>query len=214
MLVANELEDPSRLDLGEANVPAAHRGDDPHEGPAVGVEHRQRPQVGVVDGDVEVDQGVHDVHPCISVRDHHALWLRCRSAGVVQSKQVTLIDLGTLEGRLGLGDLRVVLAPSLAAAGAAQRDELLDSAELAADAVHRVEIVGVDAQHLGARVSGDVDEIIGGKAVVDGHQDRADLRNGIEGLELLVRVGRDVGDAISLGAPPTSGRTARRTARR
>jgi hypothetical protein len=43
----------------------------------------------------------------------------------------------------------------------------------------------------------EVREVRGGQAVVDGHDHGADLRHGIERLELGVRVGRDVGDAVS-----------------
>src|SRR5690349_10816980 len=70
----------------------------------------------------------------------------------------------------------------------------------------------MDAQHLRARMSRDVDEVLGREAVVDRDHDGADLRHRIEGLELLVRVGRDVGDAVSVpdahrlqrGRPPVA----------
>ena len=84
---------------------------------------------------------------------------------------------------------------------------MLDAAELVADAVDGVEVIGVDAQDLGARVRGDVDEVVGGQAVVDRHEHRADLRHGVERLELLVRVRRDVGDTVALlHAHPLQGR--------
>ena len=43
----DELEDLRRVDLAQADVRAADRGDDPDERPAVGVEHRQRPEVAI-----------------------------------------------------------------------------------------------------------------------------------------------------------------------
>ena len=70
------------------------------------------------------------------MRDHHALRLRGRAARVVESKQVALLDFNPLVYRLRARGLGVVLAPSAAAAGAAQRDEMLDPGELGADSIH------------------------------------------------------------------------------
>jgi hypothetical protein len=44
----------------------------------------------------------------------------------------------------------------------------------------------------------DVREVVGGQPEVDGDEDRADLRHGIEGLELLVNVRRDVRHPVTL----------------
>ena len=86
--------------------------------------------------------------------------------------------------------------------------------------VHGRQIVGVGADHGGAAVVDQVLELLGGQPEVDRHQHRADLRHGVERLELRVGVGRDVGDAVALDDAEglqrraTSGRSARRTARR
>src|SRR5699024_7469389 len=66
------------------------------------------------------------------------------------------------------------------------------------DPVDDVELVGVHAQHLGAGVVDDVDEVVGGQPEVHRDQDRAELRHGVEGLQLRVCVGGDVGDTVAL----------------
>ena len=200
-LLADQVEDSGRLHLRQADVRSAHRGDDPHESPAVGVEHRQGPQVAVADRYVKVDQGAHDVCPCVSVRDHHALRLGGRAARVVQGEEVALGDVRTIEVRLRLGEDGLVLHPAFPAARRAEADEMLHSAQLVPNAVDGVEVIRVDAHHLCPRVPGDIDEVLGGQAVVDRHQDSADLGHRIEGFELLVGVRRDVCDPVALLHP-------------
>ncbi len=55
----------------------------------------------------------------------------------------------------------------------------------------------MNADDAGAAVVDDVGEVVGGEAVVDGDEDRAELRNRVEGFELGMGVGRDVGDAVA-----------------
>ena len=173
------------------------RGDDPHESPAVGVKHGQRPEVAVADCDVEVDQRAHDVCPGVPVGDHDALRFGGGAARVVDGEQIGLCDLGSCEIRLGGSERSFVLRPPFAAPGAAQADEVLDAAKLIAHPFDRIHIIRVHTQHLRPRVRGDVDEVIRRQPVVDRHQDRTDLRHRIERLELLVSVGSDVGHAVA-----------------
>ncbi len=67
--------------------------------------------------------------------------------------------------------------------------------------VHGVEVVGVGHDDTRAAVVEDVGEVVGGQPVVDGHEHRADLRDGVEGFELGVGVGGDGGDAVPLATP-------------
>ena len=53
--VADEREGARRLDAAQTDVRATHGGDDPDEGPAVRVEHRQGPEVAVRGCHVEMD---------------------------------------------------------------------------------------------------------------------------------------------------------------
>src|ERR1700687_1262420 len=45
---------------------------------------------------------------------------------------------------------------------------------------------------------GDVDKVLGREPEVDGNEDCANLRHGVEGLQLLVRVVRDVCNTVPL----------------
>src|ERR1700694_4682547 len=75
---------------------------------------------------------------------------------------------------------------------------MLHPAQLVADGVDGVQVIRVHAQDLGARVRGDVDEILCRQAIVDRHEDGTDLRHGIERFKLLVHVRSDVGNTITL----------------
>ena len=105
-LRGGQLEHPSRLDLAQAHVGAAHRGHGPNEGPAVGVEHGQGPQVAIGARHVDVDQCADHVHVGVAMRDHHALGPRGRTAGVVDGQQVVFVDFRALELRRRLGSSR------------------------------------------------------------------------------------------------------------
>jgi hypothetical protein len=129
------------------------------------------------------------------VGDHDALGPRGRAAGVVDRQQVVLVYLRSREVRRGGGDLIFVIDPAIARA--LQGDELARFEDAVANAVHRVEVVRVDADDAGAAVVDDVGEVVGGKAVVDGDENRAKLRDRVEGFELGMGVGRDVGDAVT-----------------
>jgi hypothetical protein len=48
-----------------------------------------------------------------------------------------------------------------------------------------------------AAVRDDVREVVSGQPVVDGDEDRSDLRHSVERLELGMRVRRDVSDAVA-----------------
>src|SRR5208283_4286503 len=70
-----------------------------------------------------------------------------------------------------------------------------------ANAVDQVEIIRVRAQHLGAAVVRHVDEVLGREPVIHRYDDRTPLWDRVELLEMLVRVGRDGGDAIAVADP-------------
>ena len=195
-LARDILEDGSRLGFAQADVRAANGGDDPDKGPAVGVEHWQRPEIAVGAGHVQMHERADDIEPGVAMGDHHAFGPRGRAAGVIERKQIALPNFRPREvRRRGRERCFVIQPPGFAAF---QRDEVLDVRHLPPDAIHRLEIIRVRAHHARAAVVDDVGEVVGGQAVVDRHDDRADLRHGIEGFELRVRVRRDVGHAIAL----------------
>src|SRR3569833_4174515 len=65
------------------------------------------------------------------------------------------------------------------------------------DRVHRVYEIGMHAHDLRAAVREEVHEIFRRQPVVERHDDRADLRDGVVLLEMLVRVECDGGDTIA-----------------
>ena len=77
------MEDEGWLDPAQADMSHAACSVDPSEGPAVGVEHRQRPEVPVRRCQVMMGEGAHDVHVGVAMGDHHAFWARRRAAGVI-----------------------------------------------------------------------------------------------------------------------------------
>ena len=198
VLFADQVEDGRRFGLGQADVGAANRRDDPDERPAVGMKHRQRPEVPVVDPKVKVDQRADGVHPRVAMSDHHALWFGGRAACVVQGDEICLRDLGAVELGSRPTQLRLVFEPSLAPIGLSEHDKMLHSAQLVPHAVDCLDVIRVHAKHGGARMRRDVDEVLGRQPEIDRHQHGADLGNGVKGFELLVRVGRDVGNPVAL----------------
>ena len=186
------------------DVLAAHRGDRVRAAPAVGVEHGQRPHLGVVLRNAQVGDEVVGVDVGVAVRDHHALGPSGRAGGVVDREQIGLFEarVGRLGGRLS-ADPVLVVGP----AGIDRRvavgngDEVLDRVDVGADLVDEVEELGVDEDDFGAGVLEHVLEVGRDQAVVHRHDDRANRGGGVEGFEELVRVGRDDADAVALADP-------------
>ncbi len=73
-----------------------------------------------------------------------------------------------------------------------------DVLQIGANRVDRRKVIGAGAHHLRAAVLNQVTEVVRDQPEIDRHEHRADLRHGVERLELRVRVRRDVGDAIAL----------------
>ena len=137
-LIADQLEDACRVELRQADMGRAGGRDHPDEGPAVGMEHRQRPQISIADAKPEVDQGADDVHVGVAMGDHDALRPGRRSARVVDREQITLIDLGPAYISRLRHQHRLVIQPAIALSR--QRDEVFDARDLLAHAINRVEV--------------------------------------------------------------------------
>ena len=184
---------------------AAGRGHGPGVGPAVGVEHRQRPQVVLAHRDRQVQQRADGVHGRVPVRDHHALGPGRGAAGVVDREQVALVGLRPGEVGPGRGHGGLEVQPAVLAA--VERDEVPDVRQLVADAVHRVQVLPGGADHGGTGVVDDVAEIVGAQPVVDRHQHRAELRYRVERGQLGHGVRGDGGDPVTgLHAEPVQHR--------
>ena len=179
----------------------ANRRDGPHEGPAVGVEHGQRPQVAIGRSHVGVHECADAVHPRIAMRDHHALRPRGRAAGVVDRQQVTLLNCRHVRELLARGHRRFIVLPTLPRP--LEREEVADLRQVGSDAVDSLEVVSMGADDGGTAVVDDVAEVVRLEPVVHRHQHRAEHRDGVKAFEVRVGVGRDVGDAVAL---PHAGR--------
>jgi hypothetical protein len=178
----------------------------PGVGPAVSVEHGQSPQVPLAHGHRQVQQRADRVDRGVPVRDHDALRARGRPARVVDREQVPFADLRPLEAGIGRGDGGLVVEPAgrpvlsapVLTSSTLEGHEVAHARHLVADTVHGLQVVAVGADHGGPRVVHDVDEVLRRQPVVDRHQDGPDLRHGVEGFQLRVRVRRDRGHAVRL----------------
>ena len=129
--------------LAQADVGGADGGGDPDEGPAVGVEHRQRPEIPVGARHAVVHEDPDGIYPGVSVGDHHPLGLRGRAAGVIDREEVVLLQVMARHVRRVARQepLVVVEAMTMALKG----DEVLDTGHFVAHGVDGSEVILVHA---------------------------------------------------------------------
>src|SRR5437588_7385658 len=65
------------------------------------------------------------------------------------------------------------------------------------NAIDCAEIIAVCAKHARAAVIDEINEIVRGQAKIQWHQHRAQLRHGVERLQLRMSIGREIGNAIA-----------------
>ena len=75
---------------------------------------------------------------------------------------------------------------------------MFDLRKVAPNCFHRVEVIGVDADNPRSTVIDDVGEVVRRQSVVERNQDSPNLGDGVERLELGMRVGRDVRHPVTL----------------
>ena len=126
--------------------------------------------------------------------DHHPLRPGRRAARVVDREEIALVHGRGRELRRRPRDERLVIEPPLSRA--VERDKMPDARQVGADRVDGVLIIGMRADDGRAAVGDQVAEIVRDQPIVERHQHGANLRDGIERLELRVRIRRDVGDPI------------------
>ena len=138
------------------------------------------------------------------MRDHHALGSRRGTRGVVDREQVGLFQprVGRLRRRL-TRDPVLVVGPSRGDLNVLEGDgdEVLNRGQVGADVIDHVRELGVDEDDLRAGVLQHVLEVGRDQPVVHRHDDRADRGGRVEGLQELVRVGRDDADAVAFADP-------------
>ena len=167
----------------------------PHERPAVGVKHREGPEITLVRRHVHVHERSDGIHVSITVRDHHAFGPGRRAARVIDRQEIVLVDRHASKVRRGGRDERFVIEPTVARV--LECDKTFHGRQLRADAVDGIQQVAVHADDPRAAMIEDVLEIGRRQAVVDRHEDGADLRYGVKRFELRVRVRSDIRDAIA-----------------
>ena len=91
LVLADRVEDRLGFHPPQADVGAGDGGDGPREAPAVAVEHRQRPQVDRMPGQVPAEDVVHRIEVGAAVVDHHALRVAGRARGVVEADRVPFV---------------------------------------------------------------------------------------------------------------------------
>ena len=171
----------------------AHRRDREGAAPAVGVEHRQRPQLDVVVRDAQVRDEVVGVDVAVAVREHHALRTRRRAGRVVDRRDVVLVLLDGRSPTCGLlRDQRLPVGPAVGrVAGILRDDPLPHRRQAGADLFDHADVLMVDEQHRDAGVVDDVLVVGGGQAEVERHKNGADLCDAVVALEEEVRVGAE-----------------------
>src|SRR6476620_2215153 len=83
----------------------------PNERPAIGVEHRQGPQITIRTGHPLMQEGPDRIQVRVAMRDHHTLRTRGSAAGVVDGQQITLKDFRSSKSAFGFSQQRFVIKP-------------------------------------------------------------------------------------------------------
>ena len=167
----------------------------PDKCPAIGVKHRQHPQIPVGGGDVSVHQMPHDVQGSTAMRDHDTFGIGRRPAGVVDRDRTGFTDLGRIKLGFGRGQQRFVIQP--AGLTARERHKISDAGNLIANPVNVIQILGMNTDHARTAVFQNVGKVGGVQSVIDRYHDRTDLRNCIKRFQVRMRIRRNTGDSIT-----------------
>ena len=171
ILRLEELPDARRFYLPQAHVRAGYRRHRPRVGPAVAVEHRQRPQVVGVVVHPDLDDVAQSTQVRTPVRVHYTLRLPRRAGRIVDRDGFLFIFQHTLD-RIRRAPGKVILVRVSVLAGIVHAHDL--------DAFHvgkQMLQLGVGKDHLRPRVLDDVGDLILAQAGVDRHQHVARSRH-------------------------------------
>src|ERR1700721_2703149 len=136
------------------------------------------------------------VHPRVAMSDHDTLRTRRRSTCVIDGNDVGFCDVNAAEAAGRFRDQGFIGKPS--GSMALKRDEMLYTLKAAPNGVNGFDLIGMHAHDGGATVVDHVKKVLGRQPVVQGHDDGADLRYGVERLEHRMRVRRYDGNSIAL----------------
>src|SRR5918998_213862 len=188
-----ELPDPARFHLPQTHVRPRDRGHGPGVGPAVAVEHGERPQVFRLVAHPRLDDVAEGAQVSAAVRVHHPLGPSRRPRGVVHGDHLLLVLKDALQRpRRAFGQVVLVgVAPLPGVVYADAPDALVHALQ------ELLELV-VHKDHLRLRVLDDVLDLTRAQPRVYGDEDQPSRRHGEGPLEHRRGVGAKEGDAVAL----------------
>ncbi len=173
-LALDQLEDPGRFDLPQADMGGADRGHGPGEGPAVAVEHRQGPEIDRARIEAEDQGAAHGVQEGAAVVIDDALGIAGRARGVAERDRVPFVrGRRPVERGIARRQQRLVVHDPEALARCRRIDDV-DDDDIATGMGqrlpdHRCQL-GIRQQHLGL-------------AMLQDEADRGPVEPGVEGVE-------------------------------
>ncbi len=188
VLAADPVERLRDVDPAGTDVPGARPGDRVDVSPAVDVEHRQRPEVHVVVGDLLVDRDEVRVERLGAVGSADPLRVAGGPRGVVDRYHLVLVHLRALVGvGVRVVERGVERLPVALDRVRVVREERLRG-HLVADRLDVRGVLGVGVDGVDAGVREHVREVVGREPVVQRRVNRADLHRAVGGLQVVVRV--------------------------
>ena len=207
-VLGDQPEDQRRIHATQADVHARHRRDRPREAPAVGVEHRQRPEEDGARRDVPRQNLADGHHPRAAVVIDDTLRVARGSRRVIERDRLPLVaDRRSLEVGRALSEERLVLdlAQPLAGPLVERIVEINDEwppVELSQGLADRRRELAVGDQDLGLAVAQDVGDGAGVQPGVDGVEHGAERRDPMVRLEYGRHVGQDHRHRVALADAP------------
>jgi len=194
--------DRRRIEPAQADVGPVGGGHRPGEGPAVAVEHGQRPEVDRIPREPHGDHVADGVQIGAAGMVDAALGVAGGARGVEQGNRLQFVfGLAARELGLALGEQRLVVAASQPLAALGQRVVDVDHQDVAAEPLEGGADGGrelpVAQQALGAAVVQNEGDGRGVEPDVQRVQYRAQHGHAVVGLEHLGRVGAHDGDAVA-----------------
>src|SRR5439155_3615875 len=91
-LLLDLLEHGCRLHFSQTDMGRTCSRHGPNESPAIGMEHRKRPEVSISRSHVMVNEGPYNIDICVPMSDHHALRPCSGATGVVEGQEIILLN--------------------------------------------------------------------------------------------------------------------------
>ena len=111
-----------------------------------------------------MEQRADGIHPGVAMRDHHALRMCGGAAGVIDCEQIGLANFRARKFSRARLDHCFIVEPVLALS--VQSDEVFNARKAGPNAVDRGKIIAVCANHARTAMIDQVNEVVGGQAIV------------------------------------------------